>query len=102
MKDILVALMSVVVGGILSHLFTRRKYKIEVENAEIDVTRKIVDLYKQAVDDMQKELSMAREEIAKLRHEVEMLTKLNRKLEGELKEVKKLQERANDNNTTIR
>ena len=97
------------VSGFISHLFTRRKYKADAENAEIDCTKKIVDLYKQALTDVQQELSMAREEIAlsrqeiaKLRQEVEILTELNRKLETELKQVKKLQKQANDDNNATK
>jgi hypothetical protein len=105
MKDIVIVLFSVFGGALTTHLFTRQKYKADVENAEIDCTRKIVELYKQALTDVQLELSKAREEIAlsrqeiaKLRKEVENLTKLNRTLETELKQVKKLQEQANDEN----
>jgi septal ring factor EnvC (AmiA/AmiB activator) len=101
MKDWLILIASIV-SGLLTYFFTRKKNKAETKLTEVEVAQRVVDLYKDALSEVQAELAKAREEIAKsreeiakLREEVEKLTKLNRKLDNELKYFRKSQNTTN-------
>jgi IS1 family transposase len=85
-----------IVTGLLTYFLTRRKNKAQTKLLELEAAQKVVALYKDALSEVQQELAKAREEIGKLREDVDKLTKLNKKLESELRQFRKESKHATD------
>lgn len=101
-KDIALIILPIL-AAVVSWFLTRKKTRAETKLIELECAQKLIDIYKGALAEVQTELSLAREEIAKsraeikkLREEVETLSKLNRKLDNELKQFRKAQNHAVD------
>jgi chromosome segregation ATPase len=101
-KDIALVVLPIL-AAVVSWFLTRKKTRAETKLIELECAQKLIDIYKGALEEVQTELSLAREEIAKsraeiakLREEVETLSKLNRKLDNELKQFRKAQSHAVD------
>lgn len=101
-KDIALIILPIL-AAVVSWFLTRKKTRAETKLIELECAEKLIQIYKGALDEVQKELVLAREEIAKsreeiakLREEVELLSKLNKKLDSELKQFRKAQQHATD------